>query len=205
MLVPRCIIEAMKVIGITGGVGSGKSEILNTINGLVNCRILSADNIAKELEEPGNACYKPLVELLGEDILDKNGCIVKDRMAAKIFNSAELLSKVNKIIHPQVKIYILSQILRERELNEIDYLFLEAALLIEEGYGEIVDEMWYIYTEESVRRNRLKASRGYTDDKIDSIMAKQLSEQEFRDACSVVIDNSGTHKDTEIQLRKLLC
>ena len=64
------------------------------------------------------------------------------------------------------------------------------ALLIEDGYLDIVDEMWYIYAREEIRRGRLKESRNYSDEKIDAIMNSQLREEEFRKYCSVVIDNS---------------
>ena len=67
---------------------------------------------------------------------------------------------------------------------------MEAALLIEGGYETIVEEMWYIYTDEAVRRARLKAGRNYSDEKIDSILKSQLSEDNYRKHCSTIIDNS---------------
>jgi dephospho-CoA kinase len=67
----------------------------------------------------------------------------------------------------------------------------EAALLIENGYDKIVDELWYVYASEESRRLRLKASRGYSDEKIDDILGKQLDDATFREHCSFVIDNSG--------------
>ena len=73
----------------------------------------------------------------------------------------------------------------------MDYLFIEAALLIENGYDKIVDEMWYVYADEEVRRQRLKTTRGYSDSKIDDILKGQLSDEEFRQHADFVIDNSG--------------
>ena len=84
----------------------------------------------------------------------------------------------------------------------MDFLFIEAALLIEDGYKKIVDELWYIFTKEEVRRERLKASRGYSDEKIDSIIASQLSEAEFRENSDFVIDNSGTMEESLLQIQK---
>lgn len=182
----------MKVIGITGGVGAGKSRILTYLKEHTKCRIIMADQVAHELEKPGMACYEKLLALLGEDILAENGEIHKALFAARIFARKELLAQVNEIVHPAVKEYILHAIEEERENGQSDYLFIEAALLIEDGYEEIVDEMWYIHTDEQVRRARLKSSRGYTDEKIDGIMRGQLSEEEFYRHCPVVIDNSGT-------------
>ena len=113
-------------------------------------------------------------------------------MAAKIFSDEKLLAKVNAIIHPAVKELILDEIGKEKEKGSIRFFFVEAALLIEDGYLDIVDEMWYIYADKEVRKKRLLSSRGYSEEKIDSIMATQLSEEEFRKYCKVVIDNSGS-------------
>ena len=180
----------MKVIGITGGVGSGKSELLAYIDRHYNCKIILADEAAHRVKEPGQPCYEKLVALLSEDILNENGTIHKERMAAKIFGDERLLAKVNAIIHPAVKELILGEIAKERIKGCIEFFFVEAALLIEDGYLDIMDEMWYIYADEKVRRSRLSLSRGYSEEKIDSIMALQLSEEEFRKHCGVVIDNS---------------
>lgn len=185
----------MIVIGITGGVGSGKSALLAYIKENYNCRILLADEAAHKVKEPGQPCYNKLVELLPEDVLNKDGSINKDRMAAEIFGSVELLEQVNRIIHPAVKVYIQNEIALERERNDIQFFFIEAALLIEDGYLNIVDEMWYVYAGEEIRRQRLFSSRGYTNEKIQAIMKSQLAEEEFRQNCNTVIDNSGSFEE----------
>lgn len=185
----------MRVIGITGGVGSGKSALLHYIAQNYNCKIILADEVAHRVKEPGQPCYEKLVELMSSDILNADGTIHKGRMAAKIFESEELLEKVNKIIHPAVKEAILREIADARNEKILDFLFLEAALLIEDGYLNIVDEMWYIYAREEVRRMRLKTSRNYSDEKIDAIMKSQLTEEEFRKHCVFIIDNSKSLKE----------
>ncbi len=194
----------MKVIGITGGVGSGKSLILNYIKSHYNCEIIMADDLAKDLCKKGELCYKPLVKLLGSDVLDKDGEINKSVMAQKIFSDDNLRIGVNNIIHPGVKKYILKRIAYLRRKGTKDFLFIEAALLIEDGYKDIVDELWYIYTDEAVRHNRLKESRGYSDEKIDSIMASQLSEEEFRLNSDFEIDNSGNSEVSFSKIRERL-
>ena len=194
----------MKVIGITGGVGAGKSEILSYLKEHCNCRILMADRLAEELEQPGQDCYDQLLALLGREILQEDGRIDRKKMAARVFADKSLLEAVNAMIHPAVKQAILQIIRDEKEAARRDYLFIEAALLIEDGYAEIVDELWYIHTEEEVRRQRLKASRGYTDEKIDSILREQLSEEEFYGHCHYVIENSGSLESVYEQLDKKL-
>lgn len=194
----------MKVIGITGGVGAGKTAVLSYISQKYNCRVILADEAAHMVEEPGQSCYDSLAALLGRDILMDDGTIDKRKMAEKIFSSYSLLEQVNKIIHPAVKKLILDIIREERQSSVHDFLFIEAALLIEGGYLEIVDELWYIYAGEDVRRNRLRESRSYPDEKIKAIMEKQLTEEEFRKYCKVVIDNSDALADAYRQIDEKL-
>ena len=194
----------MKVIGITGGVGSGKSALLSYIKGKYDCEIILADEAAHRVKEPGQPCYQKLIELLTDDILNEDGTINKKEMAAKIFGSDELLEKVNAIIHPAVKEMILQEITRLKKEGKTCFFFIEAALLIECGYLNIVDEMWYIYAREDIRRKRLKESRNYTDEKINAIMDSQLKEEEFRKYCKVVIDNSGSLEDAYEQIDREL-
>ena len=196
----------MKVIGITGGVGAGKSEVLRYIKELCNCRILIADEAAHILQEPGQPCYQPLIDLLGNEILQDDGQIDRKQMAKQIFIGSKetLLPQVNAIVHPAVKKYILSEIEREKQAGAIDYFFIEAALLIEDGYVSICDELWYIYATQTVRAERLKKARGYSEEKIDGIMNSQSDEETFRRHCAVVIDNSGDLEETKKQLRQYL-
>ena len=105
----------MKIIGITGGVGSGKSALLHAIAEEFSCRMLFADDIANFLKEPGQSCYAPLVTLLGKAILDDAGFIDKKKMSDMIFGNAALLAIVNDIVHPAVKAYIWKTIGEERE------------------------------------------------------------------------------------------
>lgn len=194
----------MKTIGITGGIGAGKSCILSYIQQNCSCRILLADEAAHEIQEPGTACYDRIAGILGNEVLQADGRIDRKKMAAAIFSDAELLKKVNAIIHPAVKEYILEEIERERQAGEKDVFFLEAALLIEEGYDRVLDELWYIYADEDTRRKRLSEERGYSQEKIDHILKNQLSEEAFRAHCKVIIDNSRDLGDTYRQIDERL-
>jgi len=194
----------MQVIGITGGVGAGKSQVLEIIKEQCKCRIIRADELAKKLECRGNRCYAPIIELLGREILDEDEQIIPRKMAETIFSHPELLKQVNEIIHPAVKESILEDIEYEEQSGENDYFFIEAALLIEDGYDLICDDMWYIYASEKTRRERLKETRGYSDAKINSIFESQLDEETFRRYCKVVIDNDGDIDNTRRQITDIL-
>lgn len=194
----------MKVIGITGGIGAGKSQILDYIAAKYKARIVKADLVAHELQMPGKECYQRLVECFGEQIRNADGYIDKDKMAEVIFYEPENLKKMNSIVHPAVKRYIIEEIEKERQRGIYDYFFIEAALLIEEGYEKICGELWYIYAKEEVRRQRLKQNRGYSDEKTAAIIGRQLKDEEFRKHCRVVIDNSGSLTASFTQIDKKL-
>ena len=110
---------------------------------------------------------------------------------------------LNEIVHPQVKVEVNRQIMEEQK-KDTPLFVIESALLPESGYEDVCEEMWYIYTKEAVRRERLKASRGYSDERITSMIASQNSEEMFRKVCTHVIDNSGDFKDTEKQIGEIL-
>ena len=194
----------MKFIGLTGGVGAGESEILSYIRKHYRCEIYLADEVAHEVKNPGTECYHELIKLLGEDILESDGQIDRGKMAEKIFADETVRQKVNGIIHPAVKRYLLEHLETAEKRGDVELFFVEAALLIEAGYGELVDEMWYIYATEEVRRERLKLSRGYSDEKVNRILASQLSDEEFRQNCSFIIDNSGELTDSFKQIDEKL-
>ncbi len=192
------------IIGITGGIGAGKSTVLGYIEENYNAKVIYSDDVANDIKKKGYPAYEPVVELLGKDILDGDGEIDKKKMAELIFNDRTLLEKVNNILHPAVNTYIINTIDTERKSGCLDFVFVEAALLIENGYKEIADELWYVYADEDTRRARLKASRGYSDEKISDIFEKQLSEEEFRAACDFVIDNSASEEISFAQIDKKL-
>lgn len=191
-------------IGITGGIGAGKTELLRYIERHYKCEIYLADEVAHRVKEPGTDCYRKLLALLGEDILSADGQIDRRRMADRIFSSPELLEETNKILHPAVRVYLLERLQEARRFGETELFFVEAALLVECGYGNLVDEMWYVYADQEVRRARLRASRGYSGEKIDGIMSKQLSDEQFRENCDFMIDNSGSLEDSCRQIDRKL-
>lgn len=194
----------MRLIGITGGVGAGKTTILEYIRAHYLCRIYLADEVAHAVKEPGQPCYEALVALLGREILEEDGRIHKGRMAERIFRDESLLEQVNAIVHPAVQNFLLEKIKEARQEGRAELFFIEAALLIECGYGDIVDEMWYIHAGEDVRRKRLGESRGYSPEKTEQIIQSQLTEQQFRAGSDFVIDNSGTPEESYRQIRRRL-
>ena len=196
--------KKLKFIGITGGVGSGKSKVLEYIGENYRTMIILADDVANRLKEKGNKCYDSIVALLGDEVLSGDGEIDKRKMAERIFSDGELLKKVNDILHPATVEYRLDSYAAAEESGKYDLFFVEAALLIENGFKTIVDEMWYVYADISVRKERLRSSRGYSEEKIKRILASQMSDEEYRKNSDFVIDNSGSIEETYKQIDRKL-
>lgn len=188
------------IIGITGGVGAGKSEVLKYVEKKYNCRVVYSDQVANDIKKKGYPAYDELVRLLGKGVLGEDGEIDKKRMASAIFNNKDVLESVNNILHPAVNTFIINIIDEERGKGKLDFVFVEAALLIENGYKSIVDELWYVYADEDTRRRRLRDSRGYLDGKITDIFKSQLDDKTFRENADFVIDNSSSLDEMETQI-----
>ena len=191
----------MKVIGITGGVGSGKSRVLAYMEEKFSAVICQADHVAWELQRPGQDCYKWIVEEFGTEILAEDNTINRIALGEIVFADKVQLETLNAIVHPTVKRRIIEQIEFEEKKGTALFV-IEAALLLEDNYKEICDEIWYVFAEEKIKRQRLKESRAYDDNKIDAIMKNQLSDASFREQCKIVIDNSGDFGDTCYQIDK---
>lgn len=195
----------MLFLGITGGVGAGKSEILAYLRDNYNGKVMLADTIAHDLMEPGTFCYCRLREIFGQEkIWDTDGKIDRPKMARLIFADSNKRRQLNEIVHPEVKKYVIDSVKKAKEEGILDIIVLEAALLIEEQYDKICDELWYIYTSSENRKLRLKASRGYSEEKIQNIFDSQLPEEEYRAHCEEVIDNNGTPDEAFRQIKEIL-
>ena len=179
------------IIGITGGIR-------------YSAIVIYSDQVANDIKKKGYPAYDELVALLGDGILDETGEIDKSKMASAIFGNKNILESVNNILHPAVNTFIINIIDEERSKGQLDFVFVEAALLIENGYKEIVDELWYVYADEDTRRARLKASRGYSDEKVTDLFKSQLDEKTFRENADFVIDNSTDLEDMALQIDKKL-
>lgn len=188
----------MKVLGITGGVGSGKSQVLAFLKEEGHAAVCQMDEVARRLQKKGNECYEEIVRSFGKDILEPGGEIDRAALAAVVFSDADKLKLLNQIVHPQVLKQV-SRDIEEKAGQGVKLYVLEAALLPDVGAG-LCDELWYVYASEDVRRRRLMESRGYTEEKITQMIGGQPSEERFMQACTAVIDNSGAFEDTKRQI-----
>ena len=179
-----------KIIGITGGVGSGKSVVLNYLSDRYGARIIEADRLAEKLMEPGQTVYEAVVAAFSEGILEeKGGRIDRKKLAEIVFHDEYSLKKLNEIVHPLVKEYILNEIDKWNSEGRVCPFVIEAALLIQDGYKAICDVIWYVKVSKEIRIIRLMAGRGYSREKCISIMNNQPEDAFFEASSDLVILN----------------
>lgn len=220
------------VIGLTGGVGAGKSRILRILEEEYGAAAILADQVAAELEEPGQEGLRLLAEHFGMDILDGDGRLDRNAFARRIFTDPDALAAVNAIIHPMTwqeicrRIQMLKKGAGDKEAQATGQftrqnvgvqaaeqdgetqvtppLIVVEAALFDEKSRSICDQLWYVDVTEENRIRRLMENRGYTREKCLDIMANQPDRQRFLALADEVIDNNGPLEEVEAQLEKLL-
>lgn len=190
------------IIGITGGIGAGKSTVVQYMKEHYPVHVIVADDVARRLQYPDGTIYRQMIDAFGDDIVNDDRTLNRQKVAMLIFSDKEKRRQLNAIVHPAVRQEIERQIEEQRE--HFEHIVIEAALLIEEHYDDICDEFWYIDARKELRIKRLMESRGYDKDHCERIMAGQLSREQFQNACSVTIDNSGDMEFLKEQLNQLL-
>lgn len=193
----------MKIVGITGGVGSGKSEVLRLLEEKFNCGVIRTDDVARDLCEPGEKSYELIVEAFGKDILDSEGRLDRPKIASIVFEDESKRQALNQCTHPQVYEWVRSRVREWRTENQYSMIAVEAALMDELKEIGVCESYWYVYVKPEIRRERLRISRGYSEEKMDAIFAAQLPEFVFLDGCDVVIDNNSDLESVERQLKSL--
>lgn len=191
----------MKIIGITGGVGAGKSTVLDHLEKQYNACVLQADKIGHLVMEPGGICYEQVIALFGKQIIKNDKTIDRKMVSDVVFAHEEMRQKLDDIIHPAVKSYILDKI-EEQKKAGCTLMIVEAALLLEDHYDAFCDKVWYIHTDQEIRIERLMSSRGYTREKAENIIARQATEGFFREHADYIIQNNGDLDETWRQIKE---
>ncbi|WP_418747893.1 dephospho-CoA kinase [Frisingicoccus sp.] len=193
----------MKVVGITGGVGSGKSEVLRLLEEKFNCGVIRTDDVARDLCEPGEKSYELIVKNFGEAVLDMDGRLNRPKLASIVFEDEAKRQLLNQCTHPQVYEWVREKVREWRTKKDYSMIAVEAALMDELKEIGVCESYWYVYVKPEIRRERLRISRGYSDEKMDAIFASQLPEAVFLNGCDVVIDNNFDLENVEKQLKSL--
>lgn len=186
------------VIGLMGGIGSGKSTVLEYLEKNYNAQIIQSDHVAKEIMEPGHDVFCEIAQNFPEVIVENK--IDSEKLSQIVFSDKENLKTLNSITHPGTIQAIIERI---KESNR-DIIVVESALLIGSGVEDYCDELWFVYCEREKRIERLMDSRGYSREKAEGIIQNQPTEDEYNTHADEFIDNTYSVEKTKEQIDLLL-
>lgn len=192
----------MKVIGLTGGIASGKSTVSRMLR-QKGAYIIDADEIAKEIVKPGKPAWEDIVKHFGREILDESGNIRRKKLAKIVFSDEKKLDLLNRITHPRIVEEIKRELEALRRRNE-KIVIIDAALLLEIGLDVLVDEVWVVAVDEKTQIDRLikrESSMSYAE-AMERIRAQMPLEEKLKFATRV-IDNSGDIENTQKQVDEI--
>lgn len=185
----------MYVIGLTGGIGTGKSVVAQILadQGAV---ILDADRVGHEVYLPGRPAYDDIVAEFGADVVAEDGTIDRKRLRPIVFASPDKLARLNAITHPRMK-EMMRERLAEAERDDARVVVLEAALLFDAGWDDLTDEVWVTVVDAETAAARASERSGIPVEQVlERVQKAQMASEERIKRSDVVIDTSGTLDDT---------
>ncbi len=195
-----------KIIGLTGGIGTGKSTVSKIIMDK-GFPIIDADLIAREVVEIGEPAYSMIVDVFGERILNGDGSIDRKKLAYIVFNDIDLRLKLNDIVHPQIYKKIKEKLLYYSKNNDI--IFLDIPLLIEglensKKFGIVFDEIWVVYADRETQIKRIIKRDGVDYESATRRIDAQLPIDEKLKFADVVINNTGDLEELVSNVEKAI-
>ncbi len=178
------------IIGLTGGIGSGKS-VVGAMLVELGAHVIDTDKIGHAVYRPGSEGFRRIVETFGDGVLAPDGTIDRKRLGALVFADAERRRALNAIVHPLIFQEILRQIEQRRAEGFTGPIVLEAPILIEAKGTGFVDRIWVVTAPPDAVRRRLLDSRDLTPEEIAARTAAQLDDAERRQHADLVIENDG--------------
>ncbi len=193
----------MKIIGVTGGIGSGKSFVMELLAKRYGVAVILADEIGHKLMQPKEMNYDSIIEIFGKDILNVDSTIDRKKLGNIVFQDTEKLQLLNSITRENIKKEIQRQILLLQDTG-VSIVAIEGALLFEDYYEKFCDEMWFVDAKYSIRVERLIKTRGYSMEKCEQIIGSQKDRDFFLKHCNRVIVNDGSEEEVIVQLDKIM-
>lgn len=192
----------MKIIGLTGGIASGKSTVSNYLKNK-NIPVIDCDKESKQVLCKGENGYLRTVETFGKEILTQNGEIDRKKLASIVFNDKKQIAKLNAIIHPEV-IDITCRRIKEYREDGADIVVVDAPLLIEAGMNKICDEVWVVYTSPETQLQRAMERDNATRSQVEDRIKNQLSSDKKKTLADRLIKNDGTLDELYKRVDELL-
>ena len=190
-----------RIIGITGGIASGKSTVTEFLR-QQGYQVIDADQVVHELQEPGERLYQALLSTFGSAILQEDGSLDRPKLGAMIFGNPELLARSSQLQNEIIR----EELTRRRDLlAETEAIFfMDLPLLFELEYDNWFDQIWLVDVTEETQLSRLMNRNALNHEEAEKRIAAQLSLREKRKSAGVLIDNNGSLEETRQQLRDAL-
>jgi phosphopantetheine adenylyltransferase/dephospho-CoA kinase len=191
----------MTVIGLTGGIASGKSTAAALLKGY-GAIVLDADRIGHRVYEPGTSGFQAVVNEFGHDLVAADGTINRQLLGGKVFGDPAQMKRLTDIVWPEIRRLAAEEIADLRKRDDKSIIVLEAAVMIEADWMDLVDEVWIVYVAPEIARERLMARNGLTEEQAQSRIDSQLSNKERLAYADVKIENSGTQEQFEQKVER---
>jgi len=191
----------MKIIGLTGGIGTGKSEVSKVLTEL-GAVVLDADKIGHQVYRAETCTWREIVNAFGEDILKPNNEINRKKLGDIVFRDLKELNRLNSIVHPKIRNFLNMRIAEERE-NGIPSVIVDAAIIIEAGWLPVVDELWVVTSELKNVLERLKLKERFSKEAVMSRINTQMAQDERIEYATVIIENNSDLISLKIKVESL--
>jgi dephospho-CoA kinase len=189
----------MKVIGLTGGIGSGKSAVARFLAEL-GAEVIDLDKVGNEALKKGSGAYKKAIREFGASLLDNNGEIDRAKLGKIVFSDREALKRLNQIVHPEID-KMVDEKIREYRIRGVKVLVLEAAVMLEAARARQADEIWVTVAKEKTVLERLRERSGYSEEDTKARIRSQMTNEERIKQADVVINNDGTLDELKAKVK----
>lgn len=191
----------MTVIGLTGGIASGKSTAASWLKEM-GAVVIDADRLGHRVYEPGTSGFEAVVNGFGHDIVAADGTINRQLLGGKVFGRPEEMKRLTDIVWPEIRRLAREEVAETKRRDKKVHIVLEAAVLVEANWFDLVDEVWVVTVEPEVARARLMARNGLTEQQAQARIDSQLTNKERSLLAYAKIDNSGTLDDFRQKVEK---
>ena len=191
----------MVVIGLTGGIGTGKSTVSRVLAGL-GAVIVDAALVGHEVYKPTNPAWKSLTRIFGSDILLPDNQVDRKKLGNIVFNDPAAMAKLNAIMRPEIRNVLIERLEKALEQGE-KVAVLDSATLIDAGWTALTDEVWLVIAPKYMVIERLRERDGLSDDAINARLASQLSNEEQLIHADQLIENNGTLTELTTAVKEL--
>lgn len=192
----------MLTIGLTGGIGSGKSTVAKFLAEL-GAPVLDADQVGHAIYQPGGPAYQEMIDAFGREILAPDGAIDRKKLGPIVFGDPAALKRLNAIVHPKMFARMREMVAAMRADGERKPIVIEAAILIEANWQALFDEIWLVAAAKERVIERVERDRGMKPEQTEARIRAQLSDDERRRHASIVVVNDGTLEQLRARVAEL--